>query len=200
MLRIKAWRQRTTEGSLSDLEVEPDPDLAQQICSEPHICTPKSCGTDGRCFYQNARKKLLTADIVVVNHTLFFVALESVGDLESRTAGYLFPHDFVVFDEAHTLESVAARQIGIGISQYGLRQGLHRLYNPKTQKGLFALLRQGDAVKETAEELDTVINFLDQVEGAVSFQKARECRADEPHFVPDTISIPLPAVQKGIIS
>ena len=39
----------------------------QQICSEPHICTPKSCGTDGRCFYQNARKKLLTADIVVVN-------------------------------------------------------------------------------------------------------------------------------------
>jgi len=200
LLRIKAWSQRTTEGSLSDLEVEPDPELWQQICSEPHICTPKSCGTDGRCFYQNARKKLLTADIVVVNHTLFFVALGSVGDLESRTAGYLFPHDFVVFDEAHTLESVAARQIGIGISQYGLRQALHRLYNPKTQKGLFALLRQGDAVKETAEALETVSRFFDQVEGAVSFQKGREFRVRQPELVPDTISIPLARVQTAIIS
>lgn len=200
LLRIKAWSQRTTEGTLSDLDIEPDPELWLQICSEPHICTPKSCGTNGRCFYQNARKKLLTADLVVVNHTLFFVALGSVGDLESRTAGYLFPHDFAVFDEAHTLESVAARQIGLGISQYGLRQALHRLYNPRTKKGLFTLLHEGEAVRETAQTLDMADRFFGGVEAAVNFQKGREFRVRHPELVPDTISMALARVQAAIIS
>jgi ATP-dependent DNA helicase DinG len=200
LLRIKAWSQKTREGTLSDLDHEPDPDLWLQICSEAHICTPKSCGTDGRCFYQNARKQLLTADIVVVNHTLFFVALGNIGDLENRTSGYLFPNDFVVFDEAHTLESVAARQIGLGVSQYGLRQALHRLYNPKTQKGLFTLLRAGDAVKETAEAVDMVNRFFEQVGEAVDFQKGREIRVRQPELVTDTISMALSRVLMAIIS
>jgi ATP-dependent DNA helicase DinG len=36
---------------------------------------------------------------------------------EERESGYLFPNDFIVFDEAHTLEQTASRQIGIGVSQ-----------------------------------------------------------------------------------
>ena len=44
LLRIKDWSQRTTEGTLSDLDVEPDPSVWAQVCSEPHICTPKTCG------------------------------------------------------------------------------------------------------------------------------------------------------------
>ena len=142
LLRIKAWSEKTTAGTLGDFDVEPDPVVWAQVCSEAHICTPKTCGMTSRCFYQSARKRLLTADLIVVNHTLFFLALESMGDLESRSSGYLFPNDFVVFDEAHTIESVAARQIGLGVSQYGLKQTLHRLYNPKTQKGLFTFLRE----------------------------------------------------------
>jgi ATP-dependent DNA helicase DinG len=200
LLRIKAWSQTTTEGTLSDLDSEPNPDLWLQICSEAHICTPKSCGTDGRCFYQNARKKLLSADIVVVNHTLFFVALGNIGDPENRTSGYLFPNDFVVFDEAHTLESVAARQIGLGVSQYGLRQTLQRLYNPKTQKGLFTLLRAGDAVRETAEAVELATRFFGYVEDAIDFGKGREIRVRRPELVPDTISTALSRVQAAIIS
>src|ERR1700761_1434724 len=96
LLRIKDWSQRTTEGTLSDLDVEPDPSVWAQICSEPHICTPKTCGDGNRCFYQEARKKLLTADLIVVNHTLFFLALESIGLVEGRTSGDLFPNDFVI--------------------------------------------------------------------------------------------------------
>src|SRR6516164_286326 len=60
LLRIKSWSQTTTEGTLTDLDIEPDQSVWAQICSEPHICTPKTCGTNSRCFYQNARKKLLT--------------------------------------------------------------------------------------------------------------------------------------------
>src|ERR1700751_558000 len=45
LLRIKAWSQITTEGTLSDMDIDPDPPAGSQVCSEPHICTPKTCGT-----------------------------------------------------------------------------------------------------------------------------------------------------------
>lgn len=199
LLRISAWSQQTVTGTLSDFDLEPDPVVWAQICSEAHICTPKTCGTTARCFYQSARKKLLTADLIVVNHTLFFLALESIGDLENRSSGYLFPNDFVIFDEAHTIESVAARQIGLGISQYGLKQTLHRLYNPKTQKGLFTLLRETESVRETAETCDAVDHFFEAVEDAAKFGKRREYRVRNPEIVPDTVSIALARVQAAVI-
>ncbi len=200
LLRIKAWSQKTTEGTLSDIDIEPDPSVWTQVCSEPHICTPKTCGTSSRCFYQNARKKLLTANMIVVNHTLFFLALESMGDLESRTPGYLFPNDFVILDEAHTIESVAARQIGLGVSQYGIKQALHRLYNPKTQKGLFTVLRAAEAVKETADSCEVVDRFFREVEQAGDFRKGRECRVRKPELVPDSVTLALARVQAAVVA
>jgi ATP-dependent DNA helicase DinG len=200
LLRIKAWSQKTTEGTLSDLDVEPDPSVWTQVCSEPHICTPKTCGTDSRCFYQEARKKLLTADLIVVNHTLFFVALDSMALAENRTSGYLFPNDFVILDEAHTIESVAARQVGLGVSQYGLKQALFRLYNPKSKKGLFTVLRAEEAVRETAESIEVVDRFFEAVDQAADFRKGRECRVRQPGLVSDSVSIPLARVQAAVVT
>ena len=200
LLRIKDWSQKTTEGTLSDLDVEPDPSVWTQVCSEPHICTPKTCGTDSRCFYQEARKKLLTADLIVVNHTLFFVALDSMALTENRTSGYLFPNDFVILDEAHTIESVAARQVGLGVSQYGLKQALYRLYNPKSKKGLFTVLRAEEAVRETAESIEEVDRFFEAVDQAADFRKGRECRVRKPGLVSDSVSIPLARVQAAVVT
>src|SRR5204862_5211942 len=118
--RLAEWSRTTRDGSLSDLSVEPDPKVWAQVCSEPHICTTKSCG-QSNCFYQQARKRLLTSDVIVINHTLLFMLLGSPDQQEERESGYLFPNDFIIFDEAHTVEQVASRQIGIGISQYGLK-------------------------------------------------------------------------------
>ena len=199
LLRIKAWSEKTGTGTLGDFDVEPDPVVWAQVCSEAHICTPKTCGTTSRCFYQSARKRLLTADLIVVNHTLFFLALESIGDLENRSSGYLFPNDFVIFDEAHTIESVAARQIGLGVSQFGLKQTLHRLYNPKTEKGLFTFLREAESVRETAETCDAVDRFFDSVERVANFRKGREYRVRKPEIVPDTLSAALTRVQAAVV-
>jgi ATP-dependent DNA helicase DinG len=200
LLRIKDWSMRTTEGTLSDLDVDPDPSVWAQVCSEPHICTPKTCGGTTRCFYQEARKKLLTADLIVVNHTLFFLALGNIGLAEGRTPGYLFPNDFVILDEAHTVESVAARQIGLGVSQFGLKQTLCRLYNPKSKKGIFTVLRAQEAVRETAETIDIVDHFFQAVENAAEFRKGRECRVRKPGIVPDTVTIPLARVQAAVVA
>src|SRR3981189_1077179 len=65
--RLAEWARTTGDGSLSDLSVEPDPKVWIQVCSEAHICTQKTCGQDQRCFYQQARKRLLAADVIVLN-------------------------------------------------------------------------------------------------------------------------------------
>src|SRR5262249_43003834 len=137
LARIADWARTTMDGSLSDLSIEPEPKVWTQACSEAHVCTAKTCGQNPRCFFQQARRRLQSADVVVVNHTLFFMLLGSLEEQEEREEGYLFPNDFLIFDEAHTLEQTAQRQIGIGISQYGLRATIQRLYNARSKKGLF---------------------------------------------------------------
>src|ERR1700704_6181673 len=53
LTRLAEWASTTRDGSLRDLSVEPDPKVWAQVCSEPHICTKKTCGRDTRCFYHN---------------------------------------------------------------------------------------------------------------------------------------------------
>lgn len=197
--RIWEWAQTTQDGSLSDFAVEPDPQVWAQVCSEAHVCTAKSCGPNPRCFYQSARKRLLNADVVVMNHTLFFMNLGGLAEIEENDTGFLFANDFVIFDEAHTLEGVAARQIGLAVSQYGVRYALHRLYNPKTQKGLLQVLRRADAVREVVALLEKVETFFQQVGERADFKKGREYRVRTPDFVEDSLTVPLAGLQKRIV-
>jgi ATP-dependent DNA helicase DinG len=197
--RIWEWAQTTQDGTLSDFAVEPDAAVWAQVCSEQHICTTKSCGQNQRCFYQRARKRLLNADVVVMNHTLFFLNLGGIGEQEDNKSGYLFANDFVIFDEAHTVEQVAARQIGLAISQYGLRYALQRLYNPKTKKGLFQVHRNPDGVRETATLIEEVETFFEKVEERGDFKKGREYRVREPDFVTDSLTMPLAKLQQRVV-
>src|SRR4030088_1243264 len=66
LLRIKEWSLRTKDGTVSDFDVVPDMNVWSQVCSEQHICTPKTCGSNDRCFYQRARSKIVTADLIVM--------------------------------------------------------------------------------------------------------------------------------------
>jgi len=197
--RIREWAETTKDGTLSDFAVEPDAAVWSQVCSEAHICTTKSCGANPKCFYQNARKRLISADVVVLNHTLFFMNLGGIAEQEENDSGYLFANDFVIFDEAHTVEQVAARQIGLGVSQYGLRYALRRLYNPDTKKGLFQLHRNPDGVRETAQVLEEVERFFDTLGTRADFKKGREYRVRQPDFVDDSLTNPLARVQQMVV-
>src|SRR5437762_11127822 len=186
--RLAEWARTTHDGSLSDLAVEPDPKVWTQVCSEAHICTQKTCGQDPRCFYQQARKRLLAADVLVINHTLLFMLLGSPEAQEERESGFLFPNDFLILDEAHTVEQVASRQIGIGISQYGLRSTIQRLYNARTRKGLFTVMRDAEGVRFAAGLVDDAEKFFAAVESKCDFKKGREFRVRDADLVPDTIT------------
>ena len=170
--RIYEWSKRTGDGSLSDFEVEPDAKVWAQVCSERGLCSPKICGhasdfakDHGLCFFQRARNKILSSDVVVVNHTLFFTMLGGI-DEDNGGDGILFKNDFVIFDEAHTVENVASRHIGLSVSSGQVRYSLNRLWNPRTEKGLLATLRKGNAVKLVADILSESDKFFDNVETA----------------------------------
>src|SRR6516165_4922481 len=167
--RIYEWSKTTTDGSLSDFEVEPDPKVWAQVCSERGLCSPKTCGFQSEfarqspvCFFQRARQRILSADVLVLNHTLFFTLL---GALEEEVdGGILFRNDFVVFDEAHLMEHVASKHIGRSVSSGQMRYAVQRLWNPRTEKGLLATLRNGSAVKLVAELLKEADGFFSGVE------------------------------------
>jgi ATP-dependent DNA helicase DinG len=196
--RIAEWASKTRDGTLSDLSIEPDPKVWAQVCSEAHICTQKTCGQNPRCFYQQARKRLLAADVIVLNHTLLFMLLGSPQEQEERESGFLFPDDFIIFDEAHTVEQIASKQIGIGVSQYGLRSTIQRLYNARTRKGLFTVMRDAEGVRLAAELIDDVEKFFDDIESKSDFRKGREFRVRNVDLVPDTITGRLVALQTRV--
>lgn len=196
--RLAEWARSTRDGSLSELTVEPNPKVWAQVCSEAHICTTKTCGQRADCFYQQARKRVLAADVIVVNHTLLFVLLGSPDEQQERESGFLFPNDFIVFDEAHMIEQVASRQIGVGVSEYGLRSTIQRLYNARTKKGLFTVTRDATGVKLTASLVDDVDFFFRSVEQHCDFRKGREFRVREPDLVAGTITGRLTGLQARI--
>ncbi len=167
--RIYEWSKKTEDGSLSDFEIEPDPKVWAHVCSERGLCTPKLCGHQSDfakasqvCFFQRARSRILASDVLVLNHTLFFMHLGGVD--EEVEGGVLFKNDFVIFDEAHTVERVASRHIGLSVSSGQVRYALQRLWNPRSEKGLLATLRQGRTVNLVADLLQETDKFFTNVE------------------------------------
>ena len=98
--RILEWSKETVDGSLSDFDEEPNPKVWSQVCSERGLCSPKMCGCKSdfaqinhACFFQKARQRIMSADVVVLNHTLFFTLLNTVE--EPAEGGVLFRNDFI---------------------------------------------------------------------------------------------------------
>ncbi|MGH8773024.1 MAG: ATP-dependent DNA helicase, partial [Burkholderiales bacterium] len=94
-------------------EVPEDAKIWPLVTSTRENCLTGECPEFKRCFVMEARKKALSADIVVVNHHLFFADLA----LRDEGLGELLPAcDAVIFDEAHQLPEVARMFFGERVS------------------------------------------------------------------------------------
>jgi ATP-dependent DNA helicase DinG len=144
------WARRTKDGTLSDIDFQVDAAVWAQVCSEAFACTPRHCGGPTGCFYQMARTKVLDANVVILNHALLFGLLAGAEESEEGPSeGYLFPNDFLVLDEAHEVEDVAAKALGLEVRLGSLRFLLQRLIHPRTKKGVLTRIGDGNAVKST---------------------------------------------------
>jgi len=193
LMEIWKWAEGTRDGTRSGLDFEPSMKVWMQVCSESHVCTQRTCGPRGNCFYQEAKKLAQSARVLVVNHSLFFSLLNPDEEVnENEPSGFLVPNDFVIFDEAHTLEAVAAKSLGLRLSQAGLRFDLQRLYHPKTGKGLLKYARAEEAMESAKKVLEVADDFFDEVGEAVTFGEwGRECRVRNPDLVENTLAAPL---------
>src|SRR5882672_372788 len=218
--RIYEWSKTTKDGSLSDFSIEPDAKVWGQVCSERGLCSPKICGylsdfskDHSVCFFQSARNRILSADVLILNHTLFFTLLGGIE--EEQEGGILFKNDFVIFDEAHTMENVASRHIGLSVSSGQVRYALNRLWNPRTEKGLLATLRSGNSVKLVADILSESDKFFENVEvaceeiqatakpkfGGESGGRKRawtELRIRRAELVKDNVTLPIQRLREAV--
>ena len=196
LARIRDWADQTRDGTLSGIPFQPSMKVWMQVCSEAHSCTQRYCGPKGNCFFQEARKAAADAKLVVVNHTLFFALLEtnemSDENEPDKMSGFLFPNDFAVMDEAHTVEQVAAVQLGLRLTQAGLRFDLQRLYNPKTRKGLLKTYRKAAPMLAVERSLTAVDQFFNDIGNAAKFGEwSKEFRVRRPELVGNCLASPL---------
>ena len=110
--QIRVWSETTDDGSLAGLEYRPLHDVWGEVASDHSNCMGRRCPTYQDCFYYQDRRRVRNAQVLVVNHALFF------SDLALRRQGVSILPDYqvAVLDEAHTVEAVAAEHLGIGLT------------------------------------------------------------------------------------
>ncbi|MEP7073705.1 MAG: ATP-dependent DNA helicase [Nitrosospira sp.] len=111
---IERYAGVTQSGDKSGLsEVPENAAVWQQVTSTRDNCLGSECAHYKKCFVMEARKQALSADVVVVNHHLFFA------DVMLRDEGLseLLPAcNTVIFDEAHQLPETASLFFGESVS------------------------------------------------------------------------------------
>lgn len=155
--RIAEWvQEEKSSGSLSDLDFRPHSSVWENISSQSDNCLGNKCNTFRECFYYRARRGVSNAQILIVNHSLFF------SDLAIRRASpknsILPNYDIVVFDEAHTVPAVAVDHFGIRVSQTGIDYQLSRLRSKsRADRGIIATYgwsHEGKLVEAARKEID----------------------------------------------
>ena len=114
LVKIKSWSLKTKTGDIADIDNLPeDAAIIPAITSNNDNCLGRECPSFDDCFIVKARKKAMDADLVVINHHLFFA------DLAVKETGFgeLVPEAGVyIFDEAHQLPDIASMYFGESLS------------------------------------------------------------------------------------
>ena len=112
---VDRWIERAEGGDVSGIEglTEDDP-VISRFTSSSDTRVGQSCQYYSQCFVTRMKRAADAANIVVVNHHLFFADLA----LRGAHPGRVIPdYDAVIFDEAHQLEDVATTFFGVRVSE-----------------------------------------------------------------------------------
>lgn len=114
--QIRDWEKLTITGDRSELNFLPDDaDLWNRIDARSDLCTGQKCPEFPHCFITAMHQRAHEADLIIVNHHLFFADLA----LRQDDFGSILPeYSAVVFDEAHEIEDVASDYFGRQLSSY----------------------------------------------------------------------------------
>lgn len=151
---VQEWARLTTSGDRAELEsISEDAPIWAQVTTGPESRMGPRCPHYDACFVTKARRNAENADLVVVNHHLFFADLAL---RNSQPGARVLPdYEAVVFDEAHGLEEVMTEHFGVDISTGRIDHLLrdwrnHLAKNPKGKQDLWMPNRADRLVNEVA--------------------------------------------------
>ncbi len=201
------WDESTQDGTRSDLDFRPLPSVWELVESDSGNCLGKRCANFDTCHYFRARKAMSQAQVLVVNHDLFFadLALRAMG----REVGILPKHRVVVFDEAHTLEDVAADHLGLSITRGHAEFLLNKLLLERRNQMTGLLSLHGDApsweqVMRTRKRVDEFFQQISQWRFTNERRNTRQggfgdsIRVRQPDIVPATLADEFTALSKQL--
>lgn len=156
--RVTSWlTQEDCNGDRDTIEGKSiHASVWNDIRSDGDDCMQQKCKHFGACYFHRARAAMSKADILIVNHHLFFIDLA----LQRLGAGVLPPYRHVILDEAHEIENIAAQSFGGELSRYRfklLNDALRNLmsdYEPlrDTQQALHKVQAAADVLFDGFEQ------------------------------------------------
>lgn len=191
---IRDWAAQTADGSRSDLSFTPLPIVWDQVQSEHGNCLGKNCPEHERCFYYSARRRIWSANLLVVNHSLFF------SDLALRQQGVNLLPDYhiAIFDEGHTLEDAAAGCLGLRVGSGQVEFLLNKLFHERTQRGLLVAHQMEDLVELVQRARYRSLDFFSDVAHWRLRHGGAGGRVRSPAIVPDRLAAPLGELARAI--
>ena len=151
---VSRWAERTNSGDLAELkELPEDAPVWPYVSSTRDNCLGQDCPKYADCPLMQARKQALEADLVVINHHLFFA---DAALREGGIASILPNVRTVIFDEAHQLPEIAADFFG---KHLGARQLRELARDAMSQSGVLALSVKPatDALKKATDDLQLAL-------------------------------------------
>jgi ATP-dependent DNA helicase DinG len=146
--QILQWAKLTETGDRTELTFLPDnSDLWSRIDARRDTCTGQKCPQFNECFVTQMHQRAKDADLIIVNHHLFFADLA----LKQDDFGSILPeYSAVVFDEAHEMEDVASDYFGRQISNFRFEELAHDADHAMrlTNLGTPSLLRRTQRIRE----------------------------------------------------
>ncbi len=113
---VRRWMYETTTGDRRELTTLPENlSFWNRVNARSDICIGQKCPEFEPCFITRMRNSADKADIVIVNHHLFFADL----NVRGNQFGKVIPdYAAVIFDEAHLIEDVASDYFGFQVSNF----------------------------------------------------------------------------------
>ncbi|RKZ28599.1 hypothetical protein DRQ29_01630, partial [bacterium] len=127
ILYIANWLANTNSGDISENSAFMNSrqfHLWEKIRADGHTCIGRKCPYYNDCFVYKIRKKVQESQVIVVNHALL---------LSDLGGGILGDYDYLIVDEAHNLERVAAESFGGVIARWRIRSTLDSIFSEMPQ-------------------------------------------------------------------
>jgi ATP-dependent DNA helicase DinG len=198
---IGRWSRSTRDGSRSDLTFRPLGYVWDLVESDSGNCLGNKCKDYAECYYFKARRQVQKAKLLIVNHALFFLDLFVRG--QGRQHGILPDYQVAILDEAHTLEDVAAEQLGLQITRGQIEYLLNKLLHERKSgggeaiQGLLSLHGDNDSLnliyklrQETDRFFQSLLDWHREYEGnqQPGRQPRETLRIRQKNIVPNMLS------------